>query len=811
MNLNYLKIFVRNLKKHKLISAINLFGLTLGILSSLFIFEYVFYERSFDDFHEKGDRVCRVVYDRYQNEKLQWETANSFYPTGRWLKENYSEVQDWAVISRKYNITVSYENPVGDKVFYNEEKSYYASSSLFNLFTIPMVQGSLTCLDQLNTVAISERTADRYFGKESPIGKILTVNSTEKYTVTAVYKNIPSNAHLQTDFLFSLPTITTARQNIDTNWSYDYFHTYILLAPGVDHLAFCARALPDMIAKNYKNQLDASQTRDEYYLQPIPDIHLHSNIEYETEPPGNAKTTNILFGFALFLLAVAWINYVNLITAQSIERAREIGIKKINGAHTLSLVSQFISEAFIFNLFCLVITVGLFFLINPIFQSITGISDFNIFFHQGFLFSGVLIFLSGILLSSIYPALVLSSYRPIAVLKGKFKNSAQGIIFRKGLVTAQFIISIVLLIGTLVTFRQASFLMKKDMGVDFNSSLVIRAPLTADNQEIKMNKLMLFKNKVLELPEVKDFTFTSDIPGQEINNWFSGRRKSFDNTDNKAYFAIAADYQFADFYKVKLLAGRNFRRDETYQQRTVLMNRQAIERLGYTSPENAVDKVIVNGTDREWLIVGVVDDFYYKSIKTAPVPTVITLNDRPKTFLTLRLSNLQTGTFSSLVSKLKNEYEALFPNQPFEYFSLDDKMRLDLQPDKTFASVFSIFSGLAILIAVIGIIGLVLITINQNLKEFGIRKALGAELGDMSGLLSKQLMVQFIVAMLIAIPLSYYGYNNWFLNTYIHRIDLDIWFFILPTALMAVVIFSVIFVLSIRVFRLKTAEVLQYE
>lgn len=264
MNLNYLKIFVRNLKKHKLISAINLFGLTLGILSSLFIFEYVFYERSFDDFHEKGDRVCRVVYDRYQNEKLQWETANSFYPTGRWLKENYSEVQDWAVISRKYNITVSYENPVGDKVFYNEEKSYYASSSLFNLFTIPMVQGSLTCLDQLNTVAISERTADRYFGKESPIGKILTVNSTEKYTVTAVYKNIPSNAHLQTDFLFSLPTITTARQNIDTNWSYDYFHTYILLAPGVDHLAFCARALPDMIAKNYKNQLDASQTRDEY-------------------------------------------------------------------------------------------------------------------------------------------------------------------------------------------------------------------------------------------------------------------------------------------------------------------------------------------------------------------------------------------------------------------------------------------------------------------------------------------------------------------------------------------------------------------
>ncbi len=811
MTLNYLKIFIRNLKKHKLISAINLTGLTIGILSALFIFEYVFYERSFDSYHEKGTRVCRLVYDRYQNEKLQWKTVNSFYPSGKWLKENYSEVQDWAVISRKYNITVSYESPVGDKVFYNEEKSYYATSSLFNLFTLPLLEGGLTCLDQPNTVAVSERTAQRYFGRESAIGKVLTVNSNEKYTVTAVYKNIPANSHLRTDFLFSLPTITAARTNLSSNWSYDYFNTYLLLAPGVDPQAFCNRALPDMVAKNYKDKLDAAQTRDQYYLQPIPDIHLHSDIEYETEPPGNAKTTNILFGFAIFLLVVAWINYVNLVTAQSIERAREIGIKKINGANPARLVYQFVSEAFLFNLACLALTIGLYFLINPAFKATIGIGEFNLFAHKGFLVSGLSIFISGIVLSSIYPAFVLSSYQPIAVLKGKFKNSAQGIIFRKSLVTAQFIISIALLIGTLVTFRQASFLMKKDMGIDFNSSLVIRAPLTADNQETKMNKLMLFKNKALEMPEVDGFTFTSDIPGQEINNWFSGRRKGFDANDNKAYFHIAADDEFIDFYKITVLAGRKFHKDESFDQRTVLMNRQAIERFGYSNLEDAVNKVIVSGKDKEWVVVGVVDDFYYKSIKTAPVPTVISLNDKGKTFLTLRLSNAQTGSFASLVSKLRKEYEMIFPDQPFEYFSLDDKMRLDLKPDKTFASVFSVFSGLAILIAVIGIIGLILITINQNLKEFGIRKALGAEFGDMSGLLSKQLLVQFILAMIIAVPLSYYGYKNWFINTYIHRIDLNIWLFLVPVVLMAVVIFTVILLLSIKVFRLKTAEVLQYE
>ena len=811
MNLNYLKIFVRNLKKHRLISAINLFGLTLGILSSLFIFEYVFYERSFDDYHETGSRVCRVVYDRYQNEKLQWKTANSFYPTGAWLKDNYSEVQDWAVISRKYNITVNYENQVGDKIFYNEEKTYYATSSLFKLFTIPFIQGSESCLDQPNTVAISERAAGRYFGKESPIGKILIVNSTEKYTVTAVYRNIPSNSHLQTDFLFSLATFIATRQNLCTNWASDYFHTYILLAPGVEHNEFCKRALPDMIAKNYKEQLDASQTRDEFYLQPIPDIHLYSNIEYETEPPGNPKTMNILFGFAIFLLVVAWINYVNLITAQSMDRAREIGIKKINGARKILLVGQFLSEAFLFNLLCLIITLGLYFLINPTFKTITSIGDYSLFLHKGFLRTGLLVFLSGIVLSSIYPAWVLSSYKPVLVLKGKFKNSVQGILFRKGLVTVQFIISIVLLIGTLVTFNQASFLMKKEMGVDFNSSLIIRAPRTADNPETRMNKLMLFKNRVLEMPEVGDFTFTSDIPGQEINNWFSGRRKGFNTSDGKAYFNIAVDDQFLDFYKIKVLAGRKFHKDETFDQRTVLMNKLAIERFGYLNPEEAVNQVIVNGPDREWLVVGVVDDFYYKSIKTEPVPTVITLDDRKKTFLTLRLNTMQASSYASLIPKLRTEYESIFPDQPFEYFSLDDKMRLDLQPDKTFASVFSIFSGLAILIAAIGIIGLILITINQNLKEFGIRKALGAEISDMSGLLSKQLMIQFIMAIIVAIPISYYGYKNWFLNTYIHRIDLNIWFFILPVVLMAMVIFSVILLLSIRVFRLKTAEILQYE
>jgi putative ABC transport system permease protein len=811
MILTYLKMFFRNLKKHKLISAINLFGLTLGILSSLFIFEYVFYERSFDGYHEKGSRVCRVAYDRYQYGKLQWKTANSFYPTGNWLKENYSEVEDWGMVIRKYNITVRSENRVGDKVTYNETKTYYASNSMFGMFSIPIIEGSNLCLEQPNTVAISQRAAERYFGKDRPIGQLLTVNDTEKYTVTAVFQDIPANSHLKTEFFFSLPTFVNARQNLNTNWRGDLFHTYIQLAEGVNPTKFCNQALPDMIAKNYLTLLNASQTRDEYYLQPICDIHLHSNIEYETEPPGNPKTTNILFGFALFLLLVAWINYVNLVTAQSMERAREIGIKKINGATKAGLVMQFLTEAFVFNLLCLGVTVLLFLLLNPLFKEVTNIQDFNLFLHPGFVRIGLLIFLSGIVLSSIYPALVLSSYQPVTVLKGKFKNSVPGLLFRKGLITVQFIISIVLLIGTLVTYRQASYLMEKEMGVDYTSSLVVRAPRTADDAETRMNKLLLFKNRVLEMPQVKEFTFSSDIPGQEINNFFSGRRKGFDQTDSKAYFAINVDDQFLDFYKIKLLAGRNFHKNETFSQRTVLMNKLAMERMGYTTPEEAVNKVMVKGADQEWLIVGIVDDFYFKSIKTAPVPTVISLNDAPKTYLTMKLTSLQPGAFATLLPKLRTAYASIFPNQPFEYFSLDDKMVLDLQPDKTFGAVFTLFSVLAILIAVVGIIGLILITINQNRKEMGIRKALGAEVGDVSRLLSGQMLVQFMVAVCTAVPLSWYGYNNWFLQTYLHHIELNFWFFLLPVVGMSVIIFSVIYLLSVNLFRMKLAEVLQYE
>jgi len=812
MNLSFIRNFIRYQRKHKVVSAINLTGLTVGLLSTLLIFEYVLFERSFDSFNEKAERVVRVAYDRYQEGKLQWKTANSFYPIGSWLKENYPEVEDYAVLVRKYNITVKCENVSGDKVLYNEAKSYYATNSLFNLFTIPLIEGGTDCLTAPNTVVISKSAAERYFGEEDPIGKVLTVNSTESFMITGVFKDIPANSHLQSDFFFSFENIINERPNINS-WFNDLYHSYLLLAPGVDYQEFCNRAMPVLIAQNYQDIIEPRNIRDEYYFQPIRDIHLHSNIEYETEPPGNASIVNILFGFAIFLLVIAWINYVNLTTAQSLERAREIGIKKISGAQRFQVVRQLFGETVFFNLVCLIIVLALFFSINPYFKQLINIQDFSLFSVPGFLIVALIVFFSGILVSGIYPALLISSFKPTSVLKGRLKNNAQGLILRKGLLTVQFVVSIVLLIGTIITFRQASYLMKKDMGVDYHSTLVIKVPITISSPadiEANVNKLLLFRNSVKEMTEIEDYTFTAAIPGDEISGFFSGRRKGFESTDSKDYYAIGVDDRYLDFFKVRMLAGRKFHEGETMDQRNIIMNMLAAKRFGYPDPEEAVGKILVMGESMEWTVIGVCDDFYYRSIKMEPMPTVIVLGTVLRN-LCMRLDDNQADAFATLLPKMEKEYDAIYPDQPLEYLSLDDKMYLDLKPDKTFASVFTLFSIMAVFIAVIGIMGLTLINITLNLKDLGVRKTYGAEIEDMTGLLSKGLLTQFILAMIVAIPLSYYGYKNWFLAAYINHIDLSGWFFVLPVILLTLVIIFVIVTLATKVTRMNLREVLQYE
>jgi putative ABC transport system permease protein len=811
MKIIKLKVFYRNLKRDKLISIINAVGLIIGILSALFILEYVYYQKSYDSHHKNGKDIYRVAYNRYQNNEVLWETANSFPPTGQWLKEHYSNIVNHARIVPKYEITISYKNASNAKVFYSEDKTYYGTASMFEVFTIPILQGKKEALKAPNTVAISYLASKRYFGDEGPLGKTIKVNGSEDYMVVVVYEKMPENSILKTDFLFSMETFYKQRPSIRNSWGYDYGSTFLQLKAGSDYKKLENEALPEMIAANYKDRLDAQSKRDVYYLQPLQGIHLNSNIEYETEPPVNGKIINILFGFSIFLLVIAWINFVNLTTARSIERANEVGVKKINGATKGYLIFQFLSEAFLFNILCLIITIVLFYALNPSFKAITKIGDFHLFEHSKFLTTFIILFILGIVASCIYPAIVLQSYKPVTVLKGKFKNKREGVIFRKILVTLQFIISIVLLCGTFVAYKQATFLMEKDMGINYEHSIVIKAPKTGEEQNELQSKILLMKDDLEQIPEVKEFTLASDIPGQEIQHWFGCRRKGFDASTSHGFFQLSVDDQFLDFFDVKLLAGRPFRKGEREDaNRSIIMNLKAIQRLGFTSPEEAVDNYVVARGGLEFKIVGVTDDFYYYSIKNEPVPTVIRLTDMHKDFLVLKVA-IGSDYISETSKKLKTVFNSHFPEQPFDYLVLENKIQSNLKPDKTFLFVFSLFSILAIFIAVIGITGLILITINQRTKEIGVRKVLGSSLLDVSKLLSKEVVYQIITAVVIAIPLAWYGYKNWFLSTYIDSIELQVWMFLVPVVILFNVVFLVIHLVALRTYRMTLSEVLQNE
>ncbi len=811
MDKNFFKLFFRNLLQHKTLSAINILGLVVGMLSTILILEYVFYENSYDNYHDNADRIYRVAYDRYQEEELLWRTANSFYPTGSYLKENYSEVEDYFVFQRQNNINIALVDGYNNQVSFNEEKTYFVTEGVFNLLKVDLIKGATSCLDDPNKVAVSESMAKRYFGNSDPIGKLLQVNHGKTYTISGVYKAFPSNTHLKTDFLFSFITILNDNPGWKSNWGFDYFTAYLKLKPGVDYKTFEAKAFPEMIAANYGERLKQRGITDDYYLQPIGDIHLKSNIEYETDEPGNQKAVDILFAFAIFFLVVAWINYINLTSARAVERAKEIGIKKISGITKRNLIGQFFLETFILNGICLFITLGLLLIIQPYFLELTKMSGHQNLLPQGFWIYAALVFILGTFLSAIYPSLVLSGFKPVKILKGQYAKSVQGIQFRKVLVTFQFIISLVLLSGTIITYKQVDFLLQKDMGVNPKRKLVIKAPKPKDSKKELFNKIDKLSNDFMQMPEVNDFTFISDIPGQEIQQWYGIRKPSAENGSTQEQFRLDVNNNFINFFDIKLLAGRGFYKDELENSNKILINRKAMERAGFSSPEEAVNATVLGWRNRELQIIGVVEDFQYYSVKVEAIPTVIMNQNGAKAYMVLELKPGSWNNIDLALKKLETVFGETFAGEPFDYLILEDKMSKVLQSDKTFSRIFGVFSLLAIIIASIGILGLIIITIKQTTKELAIRKAHGAESGNLFMILSKNLIPQFVISIIIALPLTYYIFNNLVLSNYLHRISLSWIYFILPVVFMLAMFAALVFFQTKKVIRSSISKVLVME
>lgn len=778
---NYFTISFRNLLKRKGYTILNILGLTIGITCCLLIFQYVSRERSYDTFQKNSKNIVRIRLDEYKQGKLLWQSATSYPAFGPLMKKDYPEVQDYCrLIDDELLLSNDARN-----VKFSEKKGYFADPSSINMLGIDLTAGSnATALDAPNKMVISQTMARKYFGTIDVVGKTLQSHGDGRakpsiYQITGVFKDYPKNSHLIIDYLVSYETLRKALReqgdkddsaNMAIGW-YD-FYVYLQLRAGTNLQAFQAKmpAFADKYINNKKGR-KANNIQDRLSIIPLHDIHLYSNYNQEAEVNGSGSAVNFMFLIALIILGIAWINYINLSTARSVERAKEVGVRKVLGAARQNLVGQFMLENIILNCAAIAIAALAIFLLTPLFNQLMGqqdIREFSMDSKYWLIFTGI--FISGTLLSGVYPALVLSGYQPVAVLKGAFKNTSGGLILRKGLIILQFSISVILIAGTIIVYQQVNFMRKQKLGVNINQTLVLDGVQSVSDSTYQ-DIFQPFKTELLRNPGIKSIAVSTNVMGQEIY-WTNG----FTSLDHKelgasTVYRLGVDYDFIPQFDMKLLAGRNFSKDFPSDKRAAILNDKALAQMGFKDPQDAIGKKISNGDTLT--VIGVVQSFHHMGLQKPIDPQLITLRPNARDAYSIKL---QTKDLQGAIAAVKTAWSKYFPNDPFNYFFLDDEFNAQYQSDQRFGEMFTIFSLLAILIACFGLVGLSAYNILQRTKEVGIRKVLGASVRNVVFILSKDFMALVVISFIIATPIAWFIMHNW-LQDYAFRIDISWWVF----------------------------------
>ncbi|GAB4029099.1 ABC transporter permease [Spirosoma gilvum] len=759
---NYIKIAWRNLLRNKPFFLINTLGLAVGMAACLLILQYVTFERSYDSFHSDGQNIYRVELDSYQNGKLAFKSATSYPAIAPTLKKDFPEVVETARLYDANTGVVTYQN-----IHYREDNYYFADNSIFNLFKIDFLSGNpATALTDKNTVVMSERIAHKYFGNQNPLGKTIKLGN-DPYLVKGVYKDYPKNSHLELDLIFSYLTDRDAQ----TSWGWYDFFTYVKLKPGTNPQQFEAK-MTDLVSK-YEPNRAKNGNLNKLLLQPLRDIHLNSNLNQEAEVNGNGRSIAVLSIIALFILAIAWINYINLATARAMDRAKEVGIRKVAGAERTQLIFQFLLESLILNLLAVAVALIIVQLSAPYFNSLTGRPlSLAQWLQRDLWLPAVGVFMAGTLLSGLYPAFLLSGFQPITVLKGKLNNLTGGLSLRQSLIVFQFVASVILIIGTITVYRQLRYMQEQDLGFSVANKLIVRGIENTDSTyEAKANA---FKQELINANLVEKATISAYVPGIEI--LWTNSAKRLDRTDavNNTLYNTSMDYNFLDAYDIKLAAGRNFDRTFGTDRRNVLLNETAVKLLGYTNPADAVGKRIRSGDTLT--IVGVVKDYHQQGLQKGHWPMIVRFRPSNARFFSLKLAS--TDDLEHKLAGIKAKYDQFFPGNPFEYFFLDTFFNEQYKAEQQFGRVCTLFAGLAIFIACLGLFALATFIAKQRTKEIGIRKVLGASIPSLIGLLSKDFLKLIVVAILIASPLAWYAMSRW-LEDFAYHIAVPWWAFVL--------------------------------
>ncbi|MFA6085222.1 ABC transporter permease [Mucilaginibacter sp.] len=780
---NYIKTAFRSLKKNKGFTLINVFGLALGLCVCMLIVFYVIDELSYDKFNTKADRIYRV------NNEIKFGGNTNDYavspaPLAQTFLNNFPEIEKATRFRERGNFKVR----KGDENI-QEHRFVYADPQVFDVFTLPMLQGDpKTALNDPKSVVINETTAKKYFNTTDAVGKSLIFNDTLLYKVTGVIKDIPKQSHFNFDFLLAMSGLNESKEN---SWLSNNFNTYLLLKKGASVARLDAK-FPEVVRKYVGGELQAAvhMTYDQleksgsYFkltLTPLKDIHLTSNRVAELSGNGNIQYVYIFSAIAIFILLIACVNFMNLSTARSSNRAREVGVRKVLGSPRKYLIAQFLSESIIVTFIATVIAVIGAWLLFPVFNQI---ADKQLAFTVSIfawllpvLFVAVLVI--GCLAGS-YPAFFLSAFQPIDVLKGKLSAGFKGGFLRSFLVVFQFSVSIFLIIGTLVIHHQLKYIQNKDLGYDRQQVMII------NNIDALDNRAKVLKEELRRLPGVVSTTMTGYVPtGGWRNSTTFFQSQALDTKTALASQLWDVDEDYVPTMGMKLVAGRNFSKENKVDSSAVILNEAAVKLLGF---KNAINKELYRPMDnmaktfKQLHIIGVVKDFNFNTLRENITPVIFSLSEN-RGSLAIRINTANTNT---LIAQIKGKWRTLSPNQQIDYSFMDEDFERTYRTEQRMGNIFIAFTSMAIIIACLGLFGLAAYAAEQRTKEIGIRKVLGANVSIIVAMLSKDFIKLVIVSILIASPLAWLAMQQW-LNSFAYRDGIK-WWIILSAGIGAIVI-----------------------
>ena len=773
---NYLLSAYRNLIRNRGYALLNIIGLSIGMTLFLLIVQYVTFERSYENFIPDRANIYRVSLETGHS-----ASAENYAGLGPALVNEIPEVTSYArLMNMSYinNVVVTYDQARNGSISLKQHRFLYADPAFLPMMEFKMVSGNASqALAGPNTAVISENYARLYFGEEDPIGKTLHMHDDDSddqlAKVTGVFKDLPANTHLKFDILFSYQTMFGTR--VDQNWARTRpeFYTYIRLRSGTD-----PKSIESKLPALYAAYGGKGQTG---HLQPLSGIHLRSDLAEELEANGSETIVTILSIVGIFIMGIAWINFVNLSTAGAIGRAKEVGVRKVIGADRTHLISRFLTEAALINGISLLIACALIYLSLPGFNYISGLALDSNYLLQGW-FLGLLgvLWITGSLLSGFYPAWVLSSFRPATVLKGKLKNTSGGILLRKGLVVTQFMASIALIAGTIIVYRQVHFMLNQNIGMNIDQVLVMDRPSIAPNHDKNIAAFRagidLFRNELKQDPDIEAVSNSTTIPGKQRE--YKTMIKVIGNASNDSITVRvnSMDFDFLKVFQMQLLAGRTFSRDFPKDPDTsAIITLSAARLLGFKRPEDAIGKSIQAWGNYHLIIVGVVNDYHQLSLKKPLEPTLFSCDWYEGDYFSVRL---HTTHIDQTLRHVEASWVKAFPGNPFEYFFLDDYFNRQYSNERQFGQLFTTLSIFAILISCLGLFGLSAYTASQRIKEIGIRKVLGASVLNITTMLSKDFLKLVVLAIVLVTPLIWMLMNRW-LQDYAYRISINGWIFVL--------------------------------